>query len=80
MPAAQMTGSFGGRVFLLELEDPGVGLVGDLREEQKIVTGEGRGALPLVAVFVENPVTGHPFPNVHGHRMERERVRELGNG
>ena len=53
MPTAQVAGSLSRRIFLLELEDSGVGLVGDLGEQQQVVTAEGRGALPLVAVFVE---------------------------
>ncbi len=38
---------------MLELEDSGVGLVSDLGKKQQIVAAEGRGALPLVAIFVE---------------------------
>ena len=52
-PAARITCSVGRRIFLLELEDPGVSLIGDLGEEQQIVAAEGRRALPLLAVFVE---------------------------
>src|SRR3974377_942336 len=56
-----LAGSPGPGGFLRGLEDRGVGLVGDLGEEQEVVSAEGRSALPLIAVFVE-AVEGHVEP------------------
>lgn len=52
MPAARCAGSLGRRIFLLELEDSCVGLVGHPGEEQQVVAAEASGALPFIAVFV----------------------------